>query len=73
MTENREQKRPPPSEDSTSPPPPSQRSRTNHMWLAPPSGGRRHTRIGEDFQVASLPTPSPNFGEEDKTNDEKKE
>eukprot|EP00547_Thalassionema_nitzschioides_P006109 CAMPEP_0194211540 /NCGR_PEP_ID=MMETSP0156-20130528/10581_1 /TAXON_ID=33649 /ORGANISM="Thalassionema nitzschioides, Strain L26-B" /LENGTH=73 /DNA_ID=CAMNT_0038939125 /DNA_START=91 /DNA_END=312 /DNA_ORIENTATION=+ len=71
MTENQEPKRPSPTEDSESSPPPLQRSRTDHTWLAPPRGGQRHTRIGEDFQVASLPTPSPNIGREEKENDEK--
>lgn len=37
---------------------PSSAQRPRREWLAAPDGGRRQPRVGNDFQVTLLPTPS---------------
>ena len=72
--EEKEQKRP---VDDNSTDPAAQRHRRE--WLAAPQGGRRQPRIGNDFQVSTLPMPQSSIGEqteepkkdEEKTNTEK--
>ena len=53
--EDDENKRP---HDSTAREPTAQRPRIERQWLAAPTGGPRHPRIGSEYQVTVLPTPS---------------
>jgi hypothetical protein len=52
--EDDENKRP---HDSTAREPTAQRPRVERQWLAAPTGGPRHPRIGSEYQVTVLPTP----------------